>query len=156
NLPADRVDWERTDRYAAAARQAHYINTQAELDFAALSEHLAQTLSDVSGTTDASQRLAIVERARAELSRWPLDHYNYRQSEGRQMVGRLDEAIAALRVASGVRQFDLSLTAFAEAPLPNNTERLLPSPTLQQTIQQMIAAAKLVDTAAERMSLRKT
>src|ERR1044071_8196245 len=34
NLPADRVDWDRTDRYSAAARQSHYINTQAELDFA--------------------------------------------------------------------------------------------------------------------------
>src|SRR5437870_4317397 len=33
NLPVDRVDWDRTDRYAAAARQSHYVNTQAELDF---------------------------------------------------------------------------------------------------------------------------
>src|SRR5437764_13236232 len=63
NLPAERVDWDRTERYSSAARQSHYINTQAELDFAALSNHLAQTLSDVAATTDPARRLSIVESA---------------------------------------------------------------------------------------------
>jgi hypothetical protein len=35
-IGADRVDWERTDRYAASAREARYLETQAELDYAAL------------------------------------------------------------------------------------------------------------------------
>src|SRR3954466_7360606 len=37
NLAADRVDWDHTNRYAAAARAAHYIETQGDLDYAALS-----------------------------------------------------------------------------------------------------------------------
>ena len=36
NLAASRVDWERTNRYAEAARAAQYINTQAASDYAAL------------------------------------------------------------------------------------------------------------------------
>src|SRR5688500_3441622 len=36
NLASALVDWERTDRYAEAARAAHYINTQAASDYAAL------------------------------------------------------------------------------------------------------------------------
>jgi hypothetical protein len=154
NLPADRVDWDRTDRYSAAARQNHYINTQAELDFATLSTRLAQTLNDVAAATDPAQRLAIVERARSVLSLWPQEHYNYRQTEVRQMVGLLDEAIADLRVASGVSRFDLSLSAFAESP--PNTEPLLPTPSLQESIQQVVLASRTVDNSAERLSLLKT
>src|SRR3981081_2193172 len=37
NLPVDRVDWDRTMRYAATARATHYIQTQADSDYAALS-----------------------------------------------------------------------------------------------------------------------
>src|SRR5712672_2954798 len=37
NLPIARVDWDRTNRYAATARASHYIETQAENDYAALS-----------------------------------------------------------------------------------------------------------------------
>src|SRR5438034_10076491 len=36
DLAAARIDWERTNRYADAARAAHYISTQAEFDYAAL------------------------------------------------------------------------------------------------------------------------
>src|SRR6516164_5865717 len=32
NLSADRVDWDRTNRYAATARAAHYVRNQAEND----------------------------------------------------------------------------------------------------------------------------
>lgn len=154
NLPADRVDWDRTDRYATSARRTQYLNTQAELDFASLSNRLAQTLNEVAATADPAQRLAIVERARGVLSKWPEEHFNYRQTEVRQMVGLLDEAIADLRAASGVSRFDLSLTAFAEAP--PNAEPLLPTPSMQESIQQLIIAAKTVDNAAERSSLMKT
>src|ERR1700730_10686130 len=34
NISADRVDWDRTNRYAASARATHYIETQAENDYA--------------------------------------------------------------------------------------------------------------------------
>src|SRR5258706_16327375 len=34
NIAADRVDWNRTDGYAATARAMHYVATQAENDYA--------------------------------------------------------------------------------------------------------------------------
>jgi hypothetical protein len=154
NLPADRVDWDRTDRYANAARAAQYLKSQAELDYAALSNQLAQALNDVASTTDQAQRLAITERARSMLVEWPQRHYNYRQSEVRQMVTMLDEAIADLRAASGASRFDISLSAFAEAPV--STERLLPPLTLRESIEQLLNAAHAVDSSIERTSLLST
>src|SRR5262245_1282887 len=37
DLPEDRVDWGRTERYSNAARASRYLKGQAELDYAALS-----------------------------------------------------------------------------------------------------------------------
>src|SRR5512146_2444076 len=37
DLPADRVDWDRTERYAATVRETHYVETQAEKDYAVVS-----------------------------------------------------------------------------------------------------------------------
>src|SRR5450631_1035747 len=45
NLPVDRIDWSRTERYANSARAAHYIETQADIDSAALSNQVAQSLN---------------------------------------------------------------------------------------------------------------
>jgi hypothetical protein len=154
NLPADRVDWERTDRYANAARANQYLKSQAEIDYAALSSQLADTLNEVAGTTNSATRLAIVERARNALIEWPRNHYNYRAAEVRQMVGMLDEAIADLRAASGGQRFDLSLTTFT-AP-PTISEPLLPPLTLQQAVEQVLNAARVVDSSVERTSLMTT
>jgi len=154
NLPAERVDWDRTDRYANAARAAHYLKGQAELDYAALTKQLAQALDDVATTSSPAHRLAIVERARSLLADWPQRHYNYRQAEVRQMVGMLDEAIADLRAASGETQFDLSLSAFVDPPAI--TEPLLPPLTLREGIEQVLNAARVVDSSVERTSLLST
>ncbi len=154
NLSVDRVDWERTDRYSNTARANQYLKSQAEIDYAALSGQLADTLNEVAGTTDPAERLKIVERARNALIEWPKNHYNYRAAEVRQMVNMLDEAIADLRAASGARRFDLSLTAFSEPPTPS--EPLLPRPTLQESIEQVLAAARVVDSSVDRMSLLST
>src|SRR6185295_803266 len=64
NLPADRVDWDRTNRYAATARMSRYVQTQAENDYAALSNQVATTLNEVAHIAAPAQRLAVVERAR--------------------------------------------------------------------------------------------
>lgn len=153
NLPLDKVDWVRTDRYAAAARRAHYLATRAELDYTELSNRLAQTLTDVASMSDSTQRLATVEKARAALTEWPEAHYNYRQSEVRQMLGMLDEAIADLRAASGRGRFDISLSAFTEPPPPPTGEPLLPPPTLMESIQQVLSTARAVDNSIERAAL---
>lgn len=154
NLPADRVDWDRTNRYAATARMTRYVQTQAEDDYAALSNQVATTLNEVAHTPDPAQRVAIVERARRTLAEWPENHYGYRQAEVRQMLSLLDEAIADLRAARGAGRFDLTLSAFADPPAI--VEPLLPPPTPKEAIEQVLAAARAVDTAAERTSLLAT
>jgi hypothetical protein len=154
DIAVDRVDWERTERYAASARAAHYIQTRAEHDYAALSNEIAAALNDVSLTTDPARRLAIVENARKSLAEWPQNHYNYRMTEVRQMLGMLDEAIADLRAATGGNRFNLSLTAFTDPPAI--VEPLLPPPTPQEAIQAVLAASRAVDTPIERTSLLST
>ena len=52
NLPIARVDWDRTSRYAATARASHYVETQAAIDFAELSNDVASTLDLVSTTAE--------------------------------------------------------------------------------------------------------
>ena len=77
-LASDRVDWDRTTRYADSARASRYISTRAEQDYATLTDEVAQALEDISKVDDAPQRLAIVERARKLLAEWPGRHYNYK------------------------------------------------------------------------------
>jgi hypothetical protein len=155
NLPAGRVDWDRTNRYAATARASHYVKTQAEDDYAALSNEVAATLNEVARTADPAKRLAIVEQARRTLAEWPQNHYNYREGEVRQMLGLLDEAIADLRAARGANRFELTLSAFA--PPPAIVEPLLPPPASpKEAIEQVLAAARVVDMPAERTSLLAT
>jgi hypothetical protein len=151
NLPIARVDWERTSRYAANARATHYVQTQADSDYAQLSNDVAATLSDVARATDPAQRLAIVERARTTLAEWPQNHYNYRQAEVRQMLSMLDEAIADLQAATGRGRFNLTLSAFVDPPAI--VEPLLPPPTPKEAIEQVLVAARVADSAAERTSL---
>jgi hypothetical protein len=151
DLAAARVDWERTNRYADAARAAHYISTQAEFDYAALSVRMTQALNQLMQTDDAARRLAIAENARKMLAAWPQDHYNYRLNEVRQMLSLLDEAIADLRAASGDARFDLSLAAFADPPPVSDP--LVPAPTPKETIEQVLIAARIADTASERTAL---
>src|SRR5206468_4559672 len=77
DIAASRVDWERTQRYAANARATRYLQTRAEADYAALSNQIAAALNDVTLTSDPARRLAIVETARKVLAEWPHSHYNY-------------------------------------------------------------------------------
>ncbi len=151
NLPIDRVDWERTSRYAATARMSHYVQTQADSDYAVLSNDVASTLNEVARTTDSGRRLAIVQRARQTLSDWPQAHYNYRAVEVRQMIGMLDEAIADLQAARTPGRINLTLSAYVD-PLAI-VEPLLPAPTPKQAIEQVLSAARASDMSAERTSL---
>lgn len=100
NLPATRVDWDRTNRYAAAARASHYIETQAESDDALLSNQVAQTLNDVSQTPAPAGRLTIVEEARTVLAEWPQNHFNYRAAEA-TLAGDMTRAWDASSAAAG-------------------------------------------------------
>ena len=154
DLAAARVDWERTNHYADAVRAAHYVSTQAEADYAALSIRMTQALSQPIEADDADRRLAIAENARKMLAAWPQAHYNYRLTEVRQMLALLDEAIADLRAVTGDGRFDLSLAAFADPPPVG--EPLVPAPTSKETIEQVLIAAWVADTASERTTLLET
>jgi hypothetical protein len=151
DIASDRVDWARTTTYAESARATRYLETRAETDYTILTTAVAQALNDVATTTDPVKRLGIVERARRRLAEWPPTHYNYKQSDVRQMLGMLDEVIADLRAATGAQRFDLNLVAIADTPPA--LEPLLPAPGPQETIEQTLAAASLTDSPAERTSL---
>jgi hypothetical protein len=154
-LSPDRVDWDRTTRYADSARATRYLATRAAQDYALLTDEVAQALDDVSKAQDAAARLKIVERARKTLADWPPAHFNYKQSDVHQMLGMLDEAIADLRASIGLSRFNLSFVA-ATAAVPESREPLLPPPTPREAIEQTLLAARHVASSVERVSLLTT
>jgi hypothetical protein len=151
NIAASRVDWPRTERYAEAARAARYLAGPAERDYASLTDDIALALNQIAETDDPRERLRVVERARSTLASWPAAHFNYKQDEIREMLGLLDEAIAELRAAVGAEQFDLSFVAMVESP--SVLDALLPLPTPQEVIEQVLTASRLADSPVERVSL---
>jgi hypothetical protein len=159
-LPADRIDWERTDRYAMSARSRRYLETQAENDYIDLSNHIAQTLNEVGQTNDPARRLDLVERARRTVVSWPTEHFNYRDADIRQLVTMLDAAIGDLRTSTspgsaGLRgQFAFNLVAFATPPPV--LEPLMPAPTLRESIEQVLVAARMSDSSFDRAQLYKS
>jgi hypothetical protein len=70
SIPADRVDWDRTDAYADAARAARYAETSGPNDFALLNESVTRALNDIVVTTDATRKVAMALEARQSVMRW--------------------------------------------------------------------------------------
>lgn len=154
NIPLDKVDWDRTERYTESVRASRYVATQAENDYALLSAEIDKSINEIRSTTDPAQRLKIVEKARKRLAEWPATHFGYRQEEVHQMLGMLDEAIAGLRAVAGERRFDLTFVAAAAIPVPR--EPLLPTPSPREAIEQTLLAATLSASAPDRVSLLTT
>ena len=152
SIPSAQVDWLRTDGYANTVRAAAYAASRGEADFARLTDDVARTLNQVALTADPAERLKTAERARAALNDFPGRHFGYRAGEVREIVGLLDEVIAELRVRTGQRGFDLSLTA----PIIDDVEAPLPPPTHAEIAEQLLTASSLAETAAERTSLLQT
>ena len=153
-IPAQRVDWPRTEQYAESVRAAAYAATRGDADFAAFSSEVAKVLNDVARIEDPASRLRTAERARQKLADWPAAHYGYRIGEVRDALGVLDEVIAQLRVAVGITRFDLSLSA--NAPLAEPPPPPLPPPTDAELVEQFVAAASVADSPVERIGLLKT
>jgi hypothetical protein len=151
NLPADRVDWGRTTRYAESVRGSQYLAGRAALDYAALTNQVAQTLDLVARTSDPGARVALVENARKVLAAWPASHFYYKQADVAQMLMMLDEAIADLRAAAGADRFTLNFIAGSAALPP--AEPLLPPPTPQEAIAQVLLAGRFTDIPADRITL---
>lgn len=149
NIPSGRVDWPRTELYAESVRAVAYAETRGEADFARFSREMAKALNDVSRIADPGVRLATAERARQTLAEWPASHYGYRIGEVRETMDVLDEIIAQLRVAVGQTRFDLSLSAPLAVPPPPP----LPPPTEAELVEQLVAAASIAESPAERVGL---
>ncbi|MEY4634767.1 MAG: hypothetical protein RJA55_565 [Acidobacteriota bacterium] len=149
NIPSARVDWPRTELYAESVRAVAYAATRGEADFARFSSEMAKTLNEVSRIADPGVRLATAERARQSLAEWPASHYGYRIGEVRQSLDVLDEIISQLRVAVGQTRFDLALSAPLAVPPPPP----LPPPTDAELVEQLVAAASIAESPAERITL---
>ena len=149
-LPAAAIDWPRTDRHAASARQQWYAQTRGEEDFGRLSDEVAAVLNTVVMTRDRTRALEIARHARATLADWPRDHFGYRQRDVREILTVLDEAIAAIRGAAGAASFEVALVA--ETPvIPLEPAATMPG--VREQVAQAFGVARLTDSAAERVAL---
>lgn len=150
SVPAARVDWPRTERYAHRVRAETYARTRGEADFARLSAEVAQALNTVALQEDPASRLKTAEAARRELADWPRAHYGYRAEEVGEIVGLLDGVVAELREGAGLSRFNLELTA--DTPVMP-AEPLLPAPTRAELVEQLMTASTLAETPAAKVSL---
>ena len=150
SIPADAVDWEKTDAYADAVRASRYAGTRGPDDFAMLSGAVSTALTDIALTTDPDRKIAMAAEARQNVTRWVAEHYGYRAEDVARMAGLFDDVVAETRAAAGMKNFDLSLIANLAAP---PSVPLLPAPTLRESVEQALRAAALAPDATERTSL---
>lgn len=148
-LPAGRVDWPKTERYATTARTVHYASTRAENDYAEFSNQVAAVLTGVAREPDPAHRLKMAESARSALAEWPRQHYGYRATDVQQMLSLLDEVVSDLRAAAGQDSFELNLVSATAPP----AEALAPPPTAEQLASELLAASTLAESPAERTTL---
>jgi hypothetical protein len=130
-----------------------YATTRGEADFAQLGDEVARTLNAIATIKDPAERLARAEAARRTLNEWPGAHYGYRAVEVREILGMLDEVIIDLHAAAGTATTALALVA-PPAVLPD--EPMLPEPTEAEMVEQLLTAADVAATPAERSSLLQT
>ena len=152
-LPAASVDWPRTERYAAAARYQHYVATHAERDFAALTERVASALNEIAVTTERSRALGIAVNARQMLLDWPATHYGYRESDIRDIVSLIDEAINSLSPpAPGTPSSSFQLALVASTPVPASADPLRGMPTPREQVGRLVTLAASATRSADRMN----
>jgi hypothetical protein len=148
SIPQASVDWERTDRYAAAVRARRYGETRGEADFALLGARVVEAMNLISSTEDPARRLAMAQEARDNLARWPADNFGYRARDVAQLTGMLDDVISELRVAAG-ESHHVSLAANTLPP----EEPMLAAPDFRESMDQAMAVAALTPDPGERVSL---
>ena len=152
-VPASVVDWSTTERYADAARAAHYASTRGEADFLRLSGGVAEVLNEIAFSDDLEQRRTLARDARHRLLEWTVAHYDYRDDDVHEIVALLDEAISWPNAGSADGSLSLGLVATTLRPARMS---LLPPPTLQEIIVQAVTAAHLTPVPAERLSVLQT
>jgi hypothetical protein len=147
-LPADAVDWEKTDAYAESARAARYAQTRGPDEFALLNQSVEITLNDVALVADPQRKIQMAAEARRNVMKWAADHYGYRAQDVARLAGLFDAVIAQTR---GAANYDLALVAgVAAAPPPVPPQAM---PGVQERVEQAMRAASLAPDAGERISL---
>src|SRR6185503_12313519 len=86
SLPADSVDWERTDAYAESVRANRYAATRGPDDLALLSGAVSRALSDISIVRDPNQKIAMALEARQNVMRWAAEHFGYEAGRVAQLA----------------------------------------------------------------------
>jgi hypothetical protein len=150
SIPADTVDWDKTDAYADSARAARYAATRGPDDFAQLSNGVSMALNDIAVTTDPSRKIAMATEARQNVMKWVSEHYGYRAQDAAHMATLFDDAIADTRRANGEPNADMTLVANLAAP-PDAV--LMTSPSAHETVELAMRAVALAPDATERTSL---
>ena len=146
-----KVDWERTNAYAQAARARRYADTRGEQDFAKLTRDVADVLYQAGLVDDPAKRLALAESARRQLLDWPQHHHGYRADELTQMTTWLDQVVSELRVAAGLSRFELTLVA--RTPPPSSPVELLAAPDFRERVETAMLAARSTRDTDQRVSL---
>jgi hypothetical protein len=150
SIPADRVDWERTDAYSDSVRATRYAATSGPNDFALLSEAVSRALGDIGLAPDPGRKLAMAAEARQNVTKWVAEHYGYRAEDAAHMANLFDQAAADARAAAGLPNYDLALIAGTAAP---PSVPLLPMPSEEESADQAMRAVTLAPDATERLSL---
>jgi hypothetical protein len=148
-LASSRVDWEKTDRYAASARYQRYVATRAEADYQQVTEEVATVLSNIAQSTDRASALAAAERARRTLAEWPRSHYGYRQQDVQDIIRLLDSAISRLQGGAPPPPFQIALVNAPEMAL----EPVATMPSAREQLEQLLRLARVTNNVSERFAL---
>ena len=117
SIPADTVDWDKTDAYADSARAARYAATLGPNDFALLNESVSVALNDIGLTADPARKIAMATEARQNVTRWAAEHYGYRAQDVSRLATLFDDVITETRRANGEPNAEMSLVASLAASL---------------------------------------
>ena len=153
SLPAESVDWERTDAYAESVRATKYAATRGPDDLALLAEAVSRALNDITLTPDPARKVAMAIEARQSVTRWAAEHFGYQAQRVAEMAALFDDVIAETQKQAGLKNVELSLIANLAAP---PSVPLLPPPTFREGIEQALSAAMMSPDAAERTSLLRS
>ena len=150
SISAGAVDWERTDGYVTSARAEHYAATRGDAEYSAVNAQVAWALNEIALTTDPARRLQLAEQARQTLAEWSRGSLGYRAKDASELAALLDEISSGLRAAAGADRFELTFVANVEPPPP---VPMMPPPTLRESIEQALTAARLTDEPTGRIDL---
>lgn len=153
SIPAAQVDWPATERYADAARAAHYAATRGEQEYAAMNDSVAAALNDVAQSTDPQARLRIAADAQHRLADWSRSNYGYRSGDVAQLSSMLDEVIAEIQARGGGPRSSGYELQFVATVLPPPAVPLLGSPSAHDEAEQALTVANLAADGSERRTL---